>query len=84
MLKGESLSGNIKKAIFKNMMFYIISAAVFFISSGTIYYLRGWIFYIIVVSGAIFNNYILIKNNPEVLEVRAEKGVNSKGWDKII
>ncbi len=84
MIKNELLSKNIKKAIFKNMMFYFISASVFFISSGSIYVLRGWFLYTLLISGALYNNYILLKNNPEVLEARADQGAETQNWDKTI
>lgn len=84
IIKAKKISNNCKKAIFKNIISYVISAIIFFLCSGSISVLRGWIYYILVISGAIINNYILLKYNPEVLNSRGEEGSNTKVWDKKI
>jgi len=80
----KKISSYSKKAIIKNISLYLISALVFFLCSGRINVLRGWIYYILVISGAVINNCILVIFNPEVLDSRAEEGSNTKSWDKII
>ncbi|AZO96302.1 isoprenylcysteine carboxylmethyltransferase family protein [Halocella sp. SP3-1] len=87
MLKAKQVKqkiNNQKKAILKNMILYFISAIVFFLCSGSILVIRGWVYYLLVISGAVINNYFLLKYNPEVLSSRAEEGSNTKKWDKII
>lgn len=84
MVKQKKISSNSKKAILKNISLYLITAIVFFLCSGRITVLKGWIYYILVISGAVINNYILVLYNPEVLDSRVDDGSNTKTWDKVI
>ncbi len=84
MVKQKKISCNSKKAILKNITLYLISAIVFFLCCGKILVVRGWINYILIISGAVINNYILVLYNPEVLNSRVDDGSNTKIWDKVI
>ena len=77
------LSGS-KEAISKNISLYLVSMAVFFLFTGKIAVLRGWIYYILVILGAVINNCILAFYNLELLDSRRDEGNNTKIWDKII
>lgn len=84
MRKQEKISSSSKQAIIQNVSLYPISALVFFLCSGRITILRGWIYFALVIFGAVINNYILVLYNPEVLNSRVDDGSNTKIWDKVI
>ncbi len=73
-----------RKAIIKNLVLYIISAVLFFLFCGRVDVFRGWIYYLLVFSGAIINTFILVVRNPDVLMSRAKNGKNTQSWDKAI
>ncbi|MDR1356941.1 MAG: isoprenylcysteine carboxylmethyltransferase family protein [Tannerellaceae bacterium] len=78
----EKISKNGIKAIIKNLFAYLVAVAVFLLCSGEIFALRGFTCYGLMIVGAIINNLFLIRNNPEVLNFRADDGSNTKIWDK--
>jgi len=62
----------------------LIGMALFYISAGRTFVFRGMIYFslyiILVISGVI----LLAGNNSEVLNERAKKRDNTKGWDKVL
>lgn len=73
-----------KKAITKNLLSYVISAILFFLFCGRVDVFRGWIYFTLVFSGAIINNFILVLGNPDVLMSRSEEGKNTQPWDRAV
>ncbi len=62
----------------------VIGITLFFIASGALTYLRGWIFFAIYSISTIIGVIYLSNKNPEVLNERAKERKNTEQWDKVI
>lgn len=72
------------KAMGKNLGLYLLAAAVFFLSSGRFLVFRGLFYFAVVILGAVLNNCVLAKRNPEALAARADAGANTEIWDRLL
>ena len=61
----------------------IALGAFLFLPAGTVYWVEGWIFLIIMSAYIIYSTVWLMKNNPELLKERLRIRKTQK-WDKII
>lgn len=62
---------------------YVLFGLALFLTAGTIYWLEGWVYLIIMISFSVTLLIYLKKKDPELLASRA-KLFPTKGWDKII
>jgi protein-S-isoprenylcysteine O-methyltransferase Ste14 len=61
----------------------IAFGALLFLPAGTVYWVEGWIFLIILSGYIIYSTVWLMKNNPELLKERLRIRKTQK-WDKVI
>jgi len=58
------------RGIFREFVIIILSALLLFISAGTVHWIRGWIYIVIILTYQIFYVLILIIGNPDLLNER--------------
>jgi hypothetical protein len=61
-----------------------ITALLFFISLGSIDFVRAWIYFGCYFIGFLINSYILVKKLPGLANERGEKKQGTKNWDTPI
>ncbi len=62
----------------------VIGLILFLVASGTLTYLRGWIYFVFYLTSTTLGVIYLSKHNPEVFNERAKKRDNTEQWDKVL
>jgi protein-S-isoprenylcysteine O-methyltransferase Ste14 len=70
------------KAVLRLAIGLIFMIPVIFLCAGTLSYLQGWL-YIIVMLGSLLMTYLSVRSNPELINERLNPGKGIKYWDRI-
>ena len=83
--QGETnVQGGTRKWIFKNTVFVLILAAIFFVSSGRLDWWMAWVYLAMMVANLGFAVFILLPKYPDLLAERSGMQEGAKDWDKVI
>src|ERR1022692_67593 len=62
----------------------LISVLSLFLPAGTWTWLRGWLFFSVVVAASILITVYLRRVNPDVVAARVNRHDGTKGWDRML
>ena len=74
------------KMLIKFAIFMLLVPAILFLSAGTLNWLWGWIYVVVMVGSTIISRWLMIRANPALLVERSQsmQAEDAKSWDKFL